>query len=233
MTGAQGAWVLIVDDDPEVRALVSAALRVGGWRTRAVASGAEALTELRDGPAAVVLDINLDGETGYDVCRAIRATSAVPVVFLTARQDELDEVLGLELGADDFITKPFSPRVLAARVGAAIRRSGVGAAEAIAGDGPLTIDRRARRVLVHGSEVALTKIEFDLLATLAEEPDRAWSRDALIDRVWGAWYSDAHVVDVTVGRVRRKLGDAGLPDAIGTVRGVGYRFGRGEPGTGG
>ncbi|MFO1540426.1 MAG: response regulator transcription factor [Chloroflexota bacterium] len=228
----QGAWVLVVDDDAEVRALVSAALRVGGWGTRAVASGVEALAELRDGPAAVVLDINLDGETGYDVCRAIRATSAVPVIFLTARQDELDEVLGLELGADDFITKPFSPRILAARVGAAVRRGAAGTSEEVARYGPLTIDRRARRVLLDGREVALTKVEFDLLSTLADEPDRAWSRDALIDRVWGAWYSDGHVVDVTVGRLRRKLADAGLPDAIGTVRGVGYRFGRGEPGTG-
>lgn len=216
-----------MDDEPEIRALVRAALAPDGWSTLEAGSGAEALAQVRGHhPDAVILDLSLGPESGYDVLRAIREESPVPVLILTARQAEFDEVLGLELGADDYLTKPFSPRVLRARLGAAVRRASPGPD---GGPGPrrigaLELDERSRRARVAGAELPLTKTEFDLLAVLAADPDRAFDRNALLDRVWGDRYTDAHVVDVTIGRLRRKLADAGIPEAVETVRGVGYRL---------
>jgi hypothetical protein len=175
--------------------------------------------------AAITLDVALGRDSGYDVCRAIRATSDVPVLFLTARSQEFDEVLGFELGADDYLVKPFSPRVLSARVAAVVRRRAVeGNAGHVLRSGILSIDERSRRTHAGDREVDLTKTEFELLAALMRSPDRAFDRDTLLDRVWGDWYSDAHVVDVTVARLRRKLADAGVPEMIDTIRGVGYRL---------
>lgn len=219
--------VLIVEDEPEMRTLLAAALRAHGWEPQEAATGPEAVRAVeKDPPAAVTLDIALRGESGYDVCRAIREVSEVPIIFVTGRHDEFDQVLGLELGADDFIVKPVSPAVLAARVAAAVRRANAGHEE----EGPplrvgrLVVDRRSRRAQLDGRDLALTKIEFDLLAVFMTWPDRAFDRDALLDRVWGDWYSDGHVVDVTIGRLRRKLADAGADGLIDTVRGVGYRL---------
>ena len=176
----------------------------------------------------MILDVNLGSDSGYDVCRAIRAESAVPILFLTARSDEFEHILGLELGADDFLTKPFSPRVLVARLAAVMRRAGAGTGPP-AGGGQLrarnvVVDPAGRRVQVDGAEVELSKTEFDLLATFMADPAKAFDRPTLLDRVWGDWYSDDHVVDVTMGRLRRKLADAGAPDLIDTLRGVGYRL---------
>ncbi len=227
MTDPGSAPVLVVDDEPEIRALIRASLTQDGRDVVEAANGADALRIVRAGPiAAVILDLGLGAESGYDICRAIRERSAVPILILTARRAEFDEVLGLEMGADDYLTKPFSPRVLRARLAAIIRRAETPASERTPSlvVGALELDERSRRARVGGQELPLTKTEFDLLAVLAGAPDRAFDRNALLDRVWGDWYSDGHVVDVTVGRLRRKLADAGLPDAVETVRGVGYRL---------
>ena len=221
-----GRTVLVVDDEAEVRALIAATLRTDGWQVAEAATADAAIERAARGDlAAVTLDIGLGAASGYDVCRAIRTASDVPVLFLTARSQEFDEVLGFELGADDYLVKPFSPRVLAARVAAIVRRR---ATEAESGHllraGDLTLDSRSRRARAGDREIDLTKTEFDLLAAFMRAPDRAFDRDTLLDRVWGDWYSDAHVVDVTVARLRRKLADAGLPEVIDTVRGVGYRL---------
>lgn len=222
--------VLIVDDEPEVREVLGELLAGAGWEPVAVATGREALAALDGGDFALVtLDINLGEESGYDVCRDIRAVSQVPIILLTARVDEFDHVLGLELGADDYLTKPFSRRILLAHVAAAVRRRQSPAAD----DSELlrarnvTLDLVGRRVRVGQAEVDLSKTEFDLLALFLGEPERAFDRHALIDRVWGEWYSDFHVIDVTIGRLRHKLAEAGAPDLIETIRGVGYRLAAG------
>jgi DNA-binding response OmpR family regulator len=224
--GAAGR-VLVVDDEPEVRDLLAELLGGAGWEVVAVATGREALAALDGGGfAAVTLDINLRDESGYDVCRSIRSVSDVPVIFLTARADDFDHVLGLELGADDYLTKPFSRRVLLARVAATVRRSRSPAAASheILRAGSLALDTVGRRCHVDGAEIPLSKTEFDLLAVFLSDPERAFDRHALIDRVWGEWYSDFHVIDVTIGRLRQKLAEAGAPDLIETIRGVGYRL---------
>lgn len=221
-----GRTILVVDDEAEVRALIAATLRSDGWTVVEAADADEALAVVAAADlAAVTLDIALGRASGYDVCRAIRATSDVPVLFLTARAQEFDEVLGFELGADDYLVKPFSPRILSARVAAVVRRRAVeGPAGHVLHAGLLSLDERSRRTYAGEHEVVLTKTEFELLAALMRSPDRAFDRDTLLDRVWGDWYSDAHVVDVTVARLRRKLADAGLPTVIDTIRGVGYRL---------
>ena len=230
MSGFDGRSVLVVDDEPDVRALVATSLAVDGWSVLEAEDQAQTLAAVRARhPAAVILDIGLGRESGYDVCRAIREIATIPVLFLTARQTEFDQVLAFELGADDYLGKPFSPRLLRARVAAIVRRAeepgavGTGPAD-IHTWGTLVVDERSRRARIDGRELPLTKIEFDLLTVLVRAPDRALERDALLDRVWGEWYSDAHVVDVTMGRLRHKLADAGAPGLIETVRGVGYRM---------
>jgi DNA-binding response OmpR family regulator len=176
----------------------------------------------RLGPAAVVLDVGLPGLDGVEVCRRLRAAGdQVPVLFVTARDDEVDRVLGLELGADDYVTKPFSPRELAARVRAVLRRSErAAAASADLALGPVVLRTGSRRVLVDGGEVALTATEFDLLAHLLAAPDRVFTREQLLSAVWGyAASAGTRTVDVHIAQLRAKLG----PHApIRTVRGVGY-----------
>jgi DNA-binding response OmpR family regulator len=220
--------VVIVEDDPNIADLVELYLRRDGFRPYQAGSGERALEVIAERrPKLVLLDIGLAGELdGVDVCRLVRSESDVPIIFLTARDDEIDRVLGLELGADDYVTKPFSPRELVARVKAILRR-----AEAANDRGKppvldvgehIVVDTGRREVQVRGRAVALATREFDLMQHLAERRGLALSRRQLLDGVWGAdWVGDDRTVDVHVRQLRKKIGDD-LP--LETVWGVGYRL---------
>ena len=221
--GAAGPQLLLVEDEESIGALVHAYLEQSGYRVAWVRSGEDALGSLeRVQPRMVILDIGLPGQDGFDVCRGIRARSDVPILMLTARDEERDRVAGLEVGADDYVTKPFSPRELAARVKAVLRRvDPAPAAAATLELGDVVLDRQAREVTVAGEPVELTGKEFDLLAYLLENAGIVVSRDQLLDRVWGMSYAGGtRTVDVHVAQLRRKLG---RPDAIRTFRGSGYK----------
>ncbi|MHB1290510.1 winged helix-turn-helix domain-containing protein, partial [Georgenia sp.] len=186
-------------------------------------------------PTVIVLDLGLPGVDGIEVCRAVRTFSDCYIIMLTARAEEVDKLIGLSVGADDYLTKPFSPRELVARIRTLLRRPRTGPAGTpvqprTATFGPLSIDFDGREVTLDGALVDLTRTEFDVLAALAEHPHVAFSRHQLITRVWGAgWVGDEHLVDVHVGHVRRKLDDDPTsPKYVRTVRGVGYRMGPGE-----
>ena len=213
--------VLLVEDEASIGGLVRTYLERDGYSVVWVQSGEEALTELvRHVPCLVVLDLGLPRMDGLDVCRRIRAGSSVPIVMLTARDEEPDRVAGLELGADDYVTKPFSPRELAARVRAVLRRTNGAETETVA-LGDVELHRRAREVTVAGRPVELTGKEFDLLAFLLEHPGIVFSREQLLDRVWGMSYpGGTRTVDVHVAQLRRKLG---RPQLIRTMRGAGYK----------
>jgi DNA-binding response OmpR family regulator len=222
---AAGPQLLLVEDEESIGALVHAYLEQSGYRVAWVRSGEDALGSLeRVQPRMVILDIGLPGQDGFAVCRNIRARSSVPILMLTARDEERDRVAGLEVGADDYVTKPFSPRELAARVKAVLRRVDpppVAAAPAPLELGDVVLDRQAREVTVAGEPVELTGREFDLLAYLLENAGIVVSRDQLLDRVWGMSYAGGtRTVDVHVAQLRRKLG---RPDAIRTFRGSGYK----------
>ena len=216
--------VLLVEDDDRIAEPLVRALEREGLVTTWVATGAEALDH--EGAELVLLDLGLPDMDGFDVCRAIRARSAVPIIVLTARGEEIDRVLGLELGADDYVVKPFGQRELVARIRAVCRRAsgprtGPPASSTL-GVGPLEVDLRTRRVLVDGVEVNLTRKEFDLLAMLASDPGATRTRDEILEQVWDAhWYGPTKTLDVHVAALRRKLGD---PTLIETVRGVGFRL---------
>jgi len=224
------AVVVVVEDDPNIADLVDLYLRQAGFRVYQANDGLrglEVITERQ--PRLVILDVGLPGLDGIEVCRRLRATSDVPVIMLTAQDGEIDRVLGLEMGADDYVTKPFSPRELVARVKAILRRSGAGAGvaardeRAVLRSGGVEVDLGRREARVEGTVVALATREFDLLAYLAENEGLALSRQQLLDGVWGAgWIGDERTVDVHVRQLRKKLGDA-LP--LATVWGVGYRLG--------
>jgi len=225
-----GACVLVVDDEPMVREVVARYLRRDGLRVEEAADGAGALAWLSaHRPDLVVLDIMLPGTDGLTILRRLRAEGDIPVILLTARTEEADRVLGLELGADDYVVKPFSPRELAARVRTVLRRSGSPAAPS---GGPLVygslrIDPATREVHVDGRPVALTVKEFDLLHALARSPRTVFSRRQLLAEVWDSApeYQDPATVTVHVGRLRQKLEtDPDEPRWITTARGVGYRF---------
>jgi DNA-binding response OmpR family regulator len=222
--------IVVVEDDHNISDLVAMYLRRDGFRVLQADDGAGGLAHIeREHPALLVLDIGLPGELdGLELCRQVRKTSDVPVIFLTARDDEIDRVLGLELGADDYVTKPFSPRELVARVKAILRRAGAGGAGAKAEPvtiemGTVKIDTGRREVQCAGEVVPLTTREFDLLAYLAANRGLVLSRRQLLDGVWGeGWYGDERTVDVHVRQLRKKFGDE-LP--LTTVWGVGYRLG--------
>jgi two-component system response regulator ResD len=226
--------VLLVDDEPIVREVVARYLRREGFETVEAGDGdtARDLVE-RLQPALVVLDVMMPGMDGLALCRWIRARSDLPVILLTARGEETDRIVGLELGADDYVTKPFSPRELAARVKTVLRRSAAGAAalshgaalEPIAAAG-LEIDPAARTVVRGGEELRLTVKEFDLLHFLATNPRQAFSRDQLMERVWGYTAAlDSGTVTVHVRRLREKIeSEPARPQHLETVWGVGYRF---------
>ena len=222
----ENGTVVVVEDDPNIADLVDLYLRREGFRVLLASDGEKGLELWRqEDPWIVVLDVGLPGPLdGYDVCREIRGRSAVPVLFLTARDDEVDRILGLELGADDYLVKPFSPRELVARVRAVLRRTREGPApQDVVTVGDLEVDMRRREVRRAGEVVGLTTREFDLLAFLAANAGLALSRQQLLDGVWGSdWYGDERTVDVHVAQLRKKLGPE-LP--LATVWGVGYRFG--------
>jgi DNA-binding response OmpR family regulator len=230
LMGSEEDTIVVVEDDHHISDLVAMYLRREGFRVLQADDAERGLAYIeRDHPRLVVVDIGLPGELdGLDLCRRLRAVGDVPVVMLTARDDEVDRILGLELGADDYVTKPFSPRELVARVRAILRRIGpatpAGHAEsAVLEIADIVVDTRRREVRRDGSVVALTAREFDLLAHLVVNRGLALSRRQLLDGVWGAdWYGDERTVDVHVRQLRKKLGDA-LP--LTTVWGVGYRLG--------
>jgi DNA-binding response OmpR family regulator len=223
------AEVLIVEDAPEYSELVTAILRQAGHATRSAATGAAAMQSLGAvDPDVVVLDLTLPDVDGLDLCQTIRARSDAYIIVVTARDDEVDKVLGLKLGADDYVTKPFSPRELAARVEALLRRPRSHRPPAASSDeertvGDVVIRPAAREVEVAGSPVELTRIEFAILEALTDNPKVVLTREVLRDRVWGPdWYGDDHVVDVHIANLRKKIDRKGSPSMVRTVRGVGY-----------
>ena len=225
-----GGVLLLVEDDDAIGRLVKSYLeQQDGWRVLWLRTGEEAVAELRRHPVRlVVLDIGLPGIDGFEVCRRMRAHSKVPIVMLTARDEEPDRVAGLELGADDYVAKPFSPRELTARVKAVLRRaSGVvpsGEAEILRA-GSLEVDPVAHEARVDGALVSLTAREFDLLVHLMRNPRRAYRREELLADVWGFAYGDTSTVTVHVRRLREKVeADPSAPRHVCTVWGVGYRF---------
>lgn len=219
---AQGS-VLVVEDEHSIAELVRAYLERDGYGMVWVRSGEQALEEVgRHAIRLVILDIGLPGIDGFEVCRRLRARTAVPILILSARVDEVDRVAGLEAGADDYVGKPFSPRELMARVKAILRRGGpVAGVQDVLAAGDITLDRPAREVTVAGVPVELTSREFDLLAALLGSPGVVLGRDRLLQLAWGLDFpGGTRTVDVHVAQLRRKLG---RPDLIETVRGAGYK----------
>jgi DNA-binding response OmpR family regulator len=221
---ATGGVLLLVEDDDAIGRLVKAYLeQQDGWRVLWLRTGEEAVAELRRHPVRlVVLDLGLPGIDGFEVCRRMRAHSKVPIVMLTARDEEPDRVAGLELGADDYVAKPFSPRELAARIKAILRRAEHRSDDEVLSARGVVLRRDSRDVTIAGAPVELTGKEFDLLACFLEHPGIVLSREKLLDLVWGMTYpGGTRTVDVHVAQLRRKLGD---PDTIRTVRGSGYKL---------
>jgi DNA-binding response OmpR family regulator len=222
--------ILVVDDEAPIVDLVRGYLAAEGMDVAVAQDGPSAVEAVRARrPDVIVLDVMLPGFDGFEVLRRVRTFSDAYVIMLTARAEEIDRIIGLSVGADDYLVKPFSPRELVARIKALLRRPRVdrdGAAAERLQLGELVIDRPTRTVTLRGEPVTLTTMEFDLLTTLAEDPGIVLSRQRLLDRVWGMDYvGDEHVVDVHLGNLRRKLGDdATRPTYIETVRGAGYRF---------
>jgi DNA-binding response OmpR family regulator len=215
------AMIMVVEDEPNIGALVRTYLQRAGYDALWVRSGEDALAELRRHPIKlVVLDIGLPGIDGFEVCR--RIAGQIPVIMLTARDEEPDRVAGLEIGADDYVSKPFSPRELTARVKAVLRRTGPAlVSDDVTELGPLTLARGAREVRVDGREVELTQREFDLLEFLLRNAGQVVTRDQLLESVWGFISpGETRTVEVHVAQLRKKLG---CPDLIRTVRGLGYK----------
>ena len=224
---------LVVDDEQPLAQLVAGYLSRDGFAVTVVGDGEAAVDAARrERPDVIVLDLMLPGIDGVEACRRIRTFSDAYIVMLTARVEELDVLVGLSVGADDYLTKPFSPRELVARIHTMLRRprsTGDGTTAAPLVVGALRIERDAHEVRIGDELVDVTPLELALLVTLAEEPAVAFTRRQLLDRVWGeAWVGDVHVVDVHIANLRRKLADdAAAPRYIRTVRGVGYRIGSG------
>lgn len=227
--------ILVVDDEPGIRRVLTSFLRASGFTTVEAPDGRAALERFRAAtPDLVLLDIGLPDLDGLEVLRQMRMVADVPTVLVTARAEETDTIIGLAVGADDYITKPFSPREVVARVSAVLRRAAQPATPrgAVAAAAPplrfpgLLLDARRREVVLDGAPVQLSALEFDLLLALADESGRVYSRPQLLQKVWGAdFFGDERVVDVHIRSLRRKLGDsADEPRFIATVRSVGYKF---------
>lgn len=219
--------ILVVDDEANIRELARLYLEEAGYQVVTAEDGAQALAQVRrQAPALIVLDLMLPHVNGWDVCRQVRAESDLPILMLTARDDDVDKVVGLELGADDYLTKPFNPRELVARVRAILRRaSGLMArpTEKVRKLGDVTLDPAARDVFLAGEPVTLRAKEFDLLWTLLDHPNIVLSRDQLLDKVWGyEYYGQTRTVDVHIANLREKL--AGSDVVIETVWGKGYKL---------
>lgn len=218
--------ILIVDDDPRLRDLLRVALERAEHEVMVAADGQIAITHVaRHRPDLIVLDVGLPEMDGFETCRRIRATSDVPILFLTTRDDEIDRILGLEMGADDYVTKPFSPRELVARVRAIIKRTNCDGGKQILRHGLIQLNRDRRSCEISGEEIGLTGTEFELLVALLLEAGRLLPRIQLINRLWGAHspVSD-RTLDSHLRNLRRKLSDAGYPDAIETLHGQGVRI---------
>jgi DNA-binding response OmpR family regulator len=229
--------VLVVDDEEPLARLVATYLERDGFEVEIAVDGPAAIEVARHfDPDVIVLDLGLPGVDGLEVCRAVRTFSDCYLLMLTARTEEVDKIVGLSVGADDYVTKPFSPRELVARVQALLRRprrrpgTAVAPARPPLRFGPLSVDVEGRTVDLDDVPVDLTRTEFDVLTVLATRPSAAFSRRRLIEEVWGAtWVGDEHLVDVHIGHLRRKLrDDATAPRFIRTVRGIGYRMGDGR-----
>jgi DNA-binding response OmpR family regulator len=220
--------VLVVDDDLTVRDVVRRYLELAGHRVALADNGEDALAWIAEhDPDLVVLDLMLPGIDGLEVCRRLRQTSGVPVVMLTALGEEENRIAGLQLGADDYVTKPFSPRELALRVSSVLRRTGGSPPATDVVDGDLRLDAGARRATLAGGELPLTAREFDLLAFLMTHPGEAFTREQLLEKVWGWDFGDQSTVTVHVRRLREKIEKApAKPVRIATVWGVGYRYDR-------
>ncbi len=220
--------VLVVDDEPHIRTVLRGYLEAEGFAVSEAADGEAAVRQVRQSaPDLVLLDVMLPDIDGLEVLRQLRTFSDVYVIVVTARAEEVDKLVGLGVGADDYVTKPFSPREVAARVKAVLRRGrGARDAGAVLRFEGLTIDRDAREVRVDGTAVPLSALEFDVLAALADAPGRVFSRRQLLEGVWGYdFFGDERVVDVHIRSLRARLGDdAANPQLIATVRGVGYKF---------
>jgi DNA-binding response OmpR family regulator len=218
--------ILIVDDEPPIVELVKGYLEREGWQVQSARDGVTALETIRSWePDAIVLDVMLPGMDGIEVCTRLRTFSDAYVLMLTARSEEIDRIVGLTIGADDYLTKPFSPRELVARLKALLRRPRAASLAVARGPAGLEVDEGRRLVVVDGDRIDLTALEFNLLAALVREPGIVVSRSSLLEQAWGPGYvADDHLVDVHVANVRRKLGDdPAKPRFIETVRGVGYR----------
>ena len=229
----RSARILLVDDEQSIQTLLSYPLRKEGYEVVQATDGRQALERFDEQAFdLVVLDLMLPKLDGLEVCRQLRSRSAVPIIMLTAKSEEIDKVVGLELGADDYITKPFSLREFSSRIKAALRRAEMSrAADASQEEPPLEVrdlrvDFAKRSVRVRGREVELTYVEFELLSALARAPGRVFTRDMLLDRIWGgSAYRDPRTIDVHIRHLREKIErDAKDPDYLFTVRGVGYRF---------
>ena len=225
--------ILLADDEQSIQTLLSYPLRKDGYEVVVASNGEEALELFgRDSFDLVILDVMMPRIDGLEVCRRMRADSAVPIIMLTARGEEIDKVLGLELGADDYITKPFSMREFRSRVKAALRRAEMARSassensEAPVVVGEITIDPTRRTVLVGGQSVTLTFVEFEILAAMARSPGRVFERDVLLTRIWGdSAYRDPRTIDVHIRHLREKVErDPAVPAYLHTVRGVGYRL---------
>lgn len=228
-----GERILVVDDEPHIRTVLRAYLQREGFDIAEASAGTEALREIgRRGFDLVLLDLGLPGMDGIEVLRKVRASSEVPVIVLTARAEEGDKILGLNVGADDYVTKPFSAREVVARVHSVLRRSRPKTAtpapeeSSVLGFDGLVIDIDRREIAVDGVPVVLSSLEFDLLVAMAKSPGRVFSRGQLLERVWGYdFYGDERVVDVHIRSMRAALGDdAASPRFLATVRGYGYKF---------
>ncbi|HXV37043.1 MAG TPA: response regulator [Myxococcota bacterium] len=223
--------ILVVDDEPDLRELVRFNLDQAGYRVETASSGREALQALRRSPPdLVVLDLMLPDISGTELCRKIRLDAELadlPVIMLTAKAAEVDRVVGFELGADDYVTKPFSPRELALRVAAVLRRRYADAtSDRVLENGAIRLDVARHRCMVNGAEAALTAKEFELLRELMSRPGRVVTRETLLERVWGSNVNvTPRTIDTHLKRLREKLGPAG--ESVETVRGVGYRFSEG------
>jgi len=222
--------ILLIEDDPDIQDLVRYSLGQEGYGVEACGNGTAGLLSARkDRPDLILLDVMLPGLTGKEVCKKLKAdrsTEAIPIIFLTARSDEIDKMIGFEIGADDYVSKPFSPRELAARIKAVLRRAQAPPTETVLSFGDLQVDFEKRQVLFRQAPVVLSALEFSIFYLLASAPNRVFTRDEVLDRVWkGESFVNPRTVDVHIRRLRSKIEQVPqFPYCISTLRGVGYKF---------
>lgn len=220
--------VLVIDDAADVRALLAVALKDAGYRVVEADTGPVGIESYHaHQPDLILLDIGLGSMDGLEVCRQLRAVTSAPIIFLTARSDEVDQLVGFAAGGDDYVTKPFSAKVVVARVNSLLRRQQRPDADSRTKYevGPISLDTDSRVARLNGEPIHLTRTEFDLLTTLMENNERVCTREMLLERVWGEWFGDTHVVEVHMSRLRNKITAAGGPKVGTVVRGVGYKLG--------